>query len=99
METVFDGLSEFVSRKGRLALLDIIVTEAGSPSKAAALLEVDRSTVCGWLNDRKRHPNNENTSKILKRAQELNKEHVGAILLQEVETFLRLVNQELNKLA
>jgi transposase len=93
MRTRFDGLSEFISRRGRLRLLSVLFDELSSLENVSKMIGVSRIAIYRWLNDVYRHPSNENTHKILKVATALDREKVREILLDELKTFNTLVHK------
>ncbi|KXB05525.1 hypothetical protein AKJ50_00710 [candidate division MSBL1 archaeon SCGC-AAA382A13] len=91
IKTKFDGLSEFVGRRGRMKLLDLLIQKKGSQLKVSEELEVSKSTISGWLNDKKRHPCNLNTKKILRKAFNMYPEETQSILYKELEIFSKSI--------
>lgn len=87
----FDGLAEFISRRARVLLLELIEEKFKSLSAIAERLEVSRWAVCKWFDPEKAHPNNQNTNKIVNLAIEVDKNGVREVLLDEALEYLELV--------
>lgn len=92
----FDGLAEFVSRRARVVLLELIEEEFGSLSAIAERLDVSRWAVCKWFDPEGTHPNNQNTDKIIALAIEVDKDRVREVLLDEALEYLELARSTLN---
>lgn len=86
-QTKFDGIFEFISRRGRMKLLELLIREMGSKSKVSAALRVSRSTISGWMNDRNRHPSNSSVKRVLDLAWEVDPQETQRILDDELDAF------------
>lgn len=89
MRTEFDGISEFISRRGRIRFLEMLVQEFGSRSKVSNALKISKSTLSGWLNDRSRHPSNSSMRRVLDIARKVNLKGARKILDDESNAFDR----------
>lgn len=87
----FDGLSEFISRRTRIMLLELARERLGSLSAIAEKLGVTRWAVCKWFDPKETHPNNENTEKIIALAEGLDRIKTREILLDEALEYLGFV--------
>lgn len=92
MRSRFDGLSEFISRQGRMKILALLLEKSESAAEIARKLDVARTAVYGWQNKRERHPNNEHTREMLRILSRTNKNEVKEILLGELRTFEELIS-------
>lgn len=91
MKSVFDGLSEFVSRRGRMKVLEALLEEFDTPVEVAKRLEISRNAVYGWINEEKRHPSNSNLEKMLKILNRENEEKFRDFLVEELQIFQKLI--------
>ncbi|KXA88970.1 hypothetical protein AKJ62_04070 [candidate division MSBL1 archaeon SCGC-AAA259D14] len=91
MKTRFDGLSEFISRRGRMKVLTILLEELKNPAEVAKRLNITRNAVYGWIKDKKRHPSNENAREMLKILNDENEKKIREILIDELHIFQKLV--------
>ncbi|KXA98855.1 hypothetical protein AKJ39_00385 [candidate division MSBL1 archaeon SCGC-AAA259J03] len=91
METRFDGLCEFVSRRGRMRILTRLLEELKTPTEIAKRLNITRNAVYGWLNEKKRHPSNEHVCELLKILNNENEERFREILVEELQIFQKLI--------
>jgi predicted transcriptional regulator len=89
----FDGLAEFVSRRARIKLLELL-REHGMPNdKIARSVGVTSRSVRHWLDPKKAHPSNEHLDRLIELSLGVNRTHTFLILNQEVEDFRRLLNE------
>lgn len=95
IRTRFDGISEFISRRGRTKLLETLLNEFGSYRRLARQLNVNRTTTYRWINKKRVHPSNEKTGKIIKIAKTKTPDTVRKILLEEISKFIQLVSIEI----
>ncbi|KXB04276.1 hypothetical protein AKJ48_03170 [candidate division MSBL1 archaeon SCGC-AAA261O19] len=93
----FDGLPEFISRRTRVRLLELINGKLGSLSVIAERLGVSRWAVCKWFDPSEAHPNNQNTRKIIELAIRLDRIGTREILLDEALEYLELVRSRFNE--
>lgn len=98
METRFDGLSEFLSRRGRTRILECLLEELGSYRSVALELDVNRATVQKWATRERIHPSNESTDKLLYLLGELDPEALKKILVEEASTYLEIIRKRLENL-
>ena len=91
LQTRFDGISEFVSRRGRMRVLEMILEEFETTDEVAGRLDVTKRAVYGWIKDKKRHPSNENVRKLLKILKKENEEKLRKILIKELQNFQKLI--------
>lgn len=91
LKTRFDGLSEFISRRGRMKILSGLLEEIGGPVEVAGRLDISRNAVYGWLKERKRHPSNKNALKMLKILNSENQGRLRNILIEELQIFQDLI--------
>ncbi|KXA99710.1 hypothetical protein AKJ42_02660 [candidate division MSBL1 archaeon SCGC-AAA261C02] len=95
MRTRFDGLSEFLSRRGRMKLLQILRDDNQSYEQIAQCLDVNRSTVYRWFHDPQKHPSNKTTEKIIDLAKLSSPKALKAVLIEEITKFINLANKRL----
>ncbi|KXB01448.1 hypothetical protein AKJ41_01515 [candidate division MSBL1 archaeon SCGC-AAA259O05] len=86
-QTEFDGISEFVSRRGRIKFLEMLVQKLGSRSEVSETLQISKSTLSGWLNERNRHPSNSSFERVLELGWKVNPKETIEILNEELDTF------------
>lgn len=91
MKSKFDGLSEFIIRRGRMKILKTLLEKEKSVAEAARKLNVTRTAVYGWKNEKKRHPSNEHTREMLEILAQENKNKIREILLKELQNFQQLI--------
>lgn len=89
--TRFDGLSEFISRRGRMELLEMLVRKKGSVSEVAEGLDITEPAVCGWRNKADRHPSNKNVQKMIELLAREDKKDAKEFLLGELQIFQDLI--------
>lgn len=84
-----------------MELLELLTDYFGTRSEAATALEISRSTLSGWLNERDRHPSNSSLLRILNLASKVNPERTRKILEDESNAFdkaiARFVRRGANK--
>lgn len=89
----FDGLAEFVSRRARVKLVELL-KEHGMPNyEIARAVGVTSRSVRYWLDPTKAHPSNEHLNRLIELSLDINRTHAFLILNQEVEDFRRLLNK------
>lgn len=84
---VSHGISEFISRRGRMRFLEMLIQELGSKSEVAKRLKISKSTLSGWLNEVGRHPSNSSMERVLTLAWKMNPESSQGILDNELNAF------------
>lgn len=87
----FDGISEFISRRGRMRVLNELLEEIENPAEVARRLDITRNAVYGWINEKRRHPSNEHALEMLKVLNSENERKFKEILVEELQIFQRLV--------
>ena len=92
MKTNFDGLSEYISRFGRMELINMLLKNLDSKNKVAVSLEVSKSTLSGWINEKDRHPCNNSLKKILKLAWKTDPKNTKKLLEEELDAFRGAIN-------
>lgn len=92
MLTKFDGFSEFISRRGRMKLLEMLIGELGSRSEVSKVLQISKSTLSGWMNERSRHPSNSSMDRVFDVAWKINPEKTQNILNEELKAFRNAIN-------
>jgi len=91
----FDGLSEFVSRRARVRLLQLILDNGVAQRELAAKVGVTQQAVNKWLNPGETHPKNRNLDRIIDLAHELDAGRTSRILQDELLIFARLLSKKL----
>jgi transcriptional regulator with XRE-family HTH domain len=87
----FDGLSEFISRRGRIHVIELILKHGWSISQLAAELYISPQAIYLWLAPKETHPCNRNLEKLLKLAAKIDQPGTAKILHEEVELFCSLL--------
>lgn len=95
MEPRFDGLSEFVSRRARVKIVQLMLDNGMTQQELAAEIGVSQQAVNKWLNPRETHPKNRNLDRIIDLAYELEEEQTRRILQDELLIFARLLSEKL----
>lgn len=95
MKSRFDGLSEFVSRRARVRLLQLILDNGITRRELATEVGVTRQAVDKWLDPRETHPKNVNLDRIIDLARELDGERTSRILQDELLIFARILSERL----
>ncbi|KXA91726.1 hypothetical protein AKJ57_00110 [candidate division MSBL1 archaeon SCGC-AAA259A05] len=93
MESRIDGLSEFISRRGRMKILTALLEEAQTPAEVARRLNITRNAVYGWINESDRHPSNEHVHEMLKILNDENEKKFREILVEELQIFQELISK------
>ncbi|KXB05280.1 hypothetical protein AKJ49_01135 [candidate division MSBL1 archaeon SCGC-AAA382A03] len=91
METRFDGLSEFISRKGRMKIIRTLLEEFKTQKEIAKRLNITKNAVNGWLNKKDKHPNNKHVKEMLEILKNKNEEKLNNILFEELQIFQKLL--------
>lgn len=94
MESRFDGLSEFVSRRARVKIVQLMLDNGMTQQELAAEIGVSQQAVNKWLNPRETHPKNLNLDRIIDLAHELEEEQTRKILQDELLVFARLLSEK-----
>jgi transcriptional regulator with XRE-family HTH domain len=89
----FDGLSEFVSRQGRVQVIRLILKNGWTISQLAAELNTSPQAIYLWLSHKETHPCNRNLEKLLKLASKIDRPGTARILNEEVELFSSLASR------
>jgi len=89
----FDGLAEFVSRRARIKLVELLRKHGMPNYEIARAVEVTERSVRYWLDPKKAHPSNEHLDRLIWLSLEINPKHAFRILNEEVEDFRRLLNK------
>lgn len=97
VEYRFDGLAEFVSRRGRVRLVEMLLGAGLSSRRIASEVGVTPRSVRRWLNPRETHPCNKNLDYLLELALRTDPNQTHEILLKELTLFVRLVSDRFNK--
>jgi len=91
MKHRFDGISEFVSRRGRVKLIKLLLDRGMTQTELAGEIGVSQPAVNKWLDPHETHPCNENLNCILKLAWEIDKDCMMEILRKELALFEKLL--------
>jgi len=86
----FDGLSEFISRRGRVRVVELILGNGWSISQLAAELNISQQAIYLWLAPEKTHPRNSNLDKLLELAIKVDRLGTNKILYEEAALFWSL---------
>lgn len=97
--TELDDICEFISRRGRVELLRIVVCHVGSVSRAAKVLGVSMRTVYRWLDPEDMHPSNESLGRILKTAMKLSSSETADVIRRELTLFSTFVDAEMKRIS
>jgi len=92
VEYRFDGLAEFVSRRGRVKLIEVLFGAGLSSREIAIEVGVTPRSVRRWLNPRETHPCNENLDCLLELALRTDPNQTHEILLGELNLFAKLIS-------
>jgi len=87
-------LSEFVSRKGRAKLVSLLLQKGWTNSKLAKDLGITRQAIHTWLNKEETHPCNSNLARVIDLALEADIVGTRKILVEELETFRKLLSKK-----
>lgn len=85
-----NGLSEFVSRRGRIRLVALILNRGWSVQQLAVDLGVTRQAIYIWLKRRETHPCNFNLDKLIDIALSADRLDTIEIIREEVTAFQSL---------
>ena len=88
----FDGLAEFISRRARVKLVEMLRNAGLSAEQIAESIGVTARSVQRWLSPEDTHPRNSNLDKLLELALTVDRAKTIEILRQEVELFSSLFN-------
>ena len=88
----FDGLAEYVSRRGRVRLVEMLLDAGLSSGQIASEVKVTPRSVRRWLNPRETHPCNKNLDLLLELALRTDADRACEILLEDLTLFSRLVS-------
>ena len=88
----FDGLAEFVSRRGRVRLVEMLLGAGLSSGQIAIEVGVTTRSVRRWLNPRETHPCNENLDRLIELALRTDPNHVHELLIEELTLFAKLIS-------
>jgi len=89
-----DGLSEFVSRNGRIKLVKLVLSHGWSVPQLATELEVTRHAVYLWLKRNETHPCNANLDKLIDLAASVDRARTIEIIYGDVATFQTLLAEK-----
>ena len=92
VEYRFDGLAEFVSRRGRVRLVEMLLGAGLSSGQIAIEVGVTPRSVRRWLNPLETHPCNENLDRLLELALRIDPNKTHEILLEELNLFAKLIS-------
>lgn len=87
----FDGLSEYVSRRARVSLVQLILENGVTQGDLADRVGVTQQAVHKWLDPRETHPKNENLEHVITFALKLDEGKTRDILQGELLTFAGLL--------
>jgi len=93
MKTQRGGLSEFVSRNGRVKLIKLLLTNGWSVSGLAAALGITRQATHLWLKRGETHPCNSNLDKLIDLALAADRAGTAKIVRGELKAFRRQFEQ------
>jgi predicted transcriptional regulator len=93
----FDGLAEFVSRRGRVRLVEMLLGAGLSSGQIAIEVGVTPRSVRRWLNPRETHPCNENLDRLIELALRTYPNNVHELLLEELTLFAKLISDNFIK--
>ena len=88
----FDGLAEFISRRARVKLVEMLREAGLFTEHIAEVVGVAARSVQRWLKPEDTHPRNSNLDRLLEIALTVDREKTLEILRQEVELFSSLFN-------
>ncbi len=74
-----------------MKILSILLEEIGSPAGVAKKLDLTKNAVYGWMNEKERHPSNENARDMVKLLKDENEEKLREILIEELQIFQKLI--------
>jgi predicted transcriptional regulator len=89
----FDGLAEFVSRRARVKLVEMLIDAGFSPEYIASVIGVTSRSVRRWLDPKETHPCNRNLDRLLELAWETNPHRTFELLRDELGLFAELLSQ------
>ena len=89
-----DRLSEFVSRRGRVKLVRLLLHSGWSATELARALGITRQAIYLWLKPRETHPCNLNLDQLLDLALNANRVKAVEILRRELEIFQKLLSEK-----
>lgn len=89
----FDGLAEFVSRRARVKLVEMLVDAGFSPNQIAAVIGVTARSVRRWLDPKETHPCNKNLDRLLELAWQTSPHQTFELLRDELGLFAELISQ------
>jgi len=93
----FDGLAEFVSRRGKVRLVEMLLGAGLSSGQIAIEVGVTPRSVRRWLNPRETHPCNENLDRLIELALRTDPNHVHELLREELTLFAKLISDNFIK--
>ncbi|MBS3814953.1 MAG: hypothetical protein KGY45_00130 [Hadesarchaea archaeon] len=96
MKSPFDGLSEYVSRRARVELVESIMSGGFTQQDIADEVGVSQQAVHKWLDPEETHPSNKNLDVIIGIALESEESRASEILCGELLNFLGLLIERLN---
>ncbi|KXB04193.1 hypothetical protein AKJ47_00275 [candidate division MSBL1 archaeon SCGC-AAA261G05] len=92
----FDGLAEYVSRRARVDLVQLVLENGMTQKELANRVGVTQQAVHKWLDPRETHPKNENLDCVINLAFELDRRETRGILHGELLSFASLSATRLN---
>jgi len=88
----FNGISEFVSRRARIGLIQFMLDNGMTQTKLAAEIGVSQQAISKWLDKEETHPCNKNLDRLLKLAWKMDSNRTLKILRGELDTFAKLLS-------
>lgn len=89
----FDGLAEFISRRARVKLVEMLVDAGFSTGQIATMISVTARSVRRWLDPMETHPCNENLDRLLELAWQTRPHQTFELLRDELGLFAELLSQ------
>ncbi len=74
-----------------MEVLNSLLDEIETPAEVARMLDISKNAVYGWINEKERHPSNENVKKMLEILNREKEDILKYILVEELQTFQDLI--------
>ncbi len=88
----FDGLAEFISRRARVRLVEMLKHDGLSTEQIAAATGVTARSIRRWLNPKQTHPCNRNLDRLLELAWQIDREQAFDVLRDDLGLFAQLLS-------
>jgi len=89
----FDGLAEFVSRRARVKLVELLIDAGFSSKHIASIIGITSRSVRRWLDPKETHPCNRNLDRLLELAWQTNSHQTFELLRDELGLFAELLSR------